>query len=189
MNEWIVPLLFGLSTHSSRLQPSLVFSIRRRCQDTWSQWRSWRWTFRIPHHQTAVRKTGWTSEGSSESRNWTVLLQRCTRVRISNSSRSVKCRPPFQYLLIHSKCQWVLSHHCLGHTFCGCMCSSRCRLCRPVSDSSKKRVYSSPLSLHFHSDESLTHKGFYLLYRAFSPESSKKNQMLSTTEEILQWQC
>lgn len=51
--------------------------------------------------------------------------------------------------------------------------SSVSRLCNPVSDSSKKRVYSSPVSLHFHSDESLTHKGFYLLYRAFSPEGSK----------------
>ncbi|KAF0028110.1 hypothetical protein F2P81_019197 [Scophthalmus maximus] len=50
------------------------------------------------------------------------------------------------------------------------------KLCRPVSDSSKKRVYSSPLSLHFHSDESLTHKGFYLLYRAFSPESTCPRQ-------------
>lgn len=53
------------------------------------------------------------------------------------------------------------------------MLSSVSRLCNPVSDSSKKRVYSSPVSLHFHSDESLTHKGFYLLYRAFSPEGSK----------------
>ncbi|XP_056155009.1 suppressor of tumorigenicity 14 protein homolog [Lampris incognitus] len=45
------------------------------------------------------------------------------------------------------------------------------KLCNPVSDSTKKRVYSSPVSVHFHSDESLTHKGFYLLYLAFSPES------------------
>uniref|UniRef100_A0A672IZU3 Peptidase S1 domain-containing protein n=1 Tax=Salarias fasciatus TaxID=181472 RepID=A0A672IZU3_SALFA len=37
---------------------------------------------------------------------------------------------------------------------------------------------SSPLSLHFHSDESLTSKGFYLLYRAFSPEGSKSNLKL-----------
>ncbi|KAM7390504.1 hypothetical protein PAMA_008589 [Pampus argenteus] len=50
------------------------------------------------------------------------------------------------------------------------------KLCNPVSDSSKKRVYSSPLSLHFHSDESLTHKGFYLLYRAFSPEGTCPRQ-------------
>ncbi|XP_071341324.1 suppressor of tumorigenicity 14 protein homolog [Trachinotus anak] len=50
------------------------------------------------------------------------------------------------------------------------------KLCNPVSDSSKKQVYSSPLSLHFHSDESLTHKGFYLLYRAFSPEGTCPRQ-------------
>ncbi|XP_067341841.1 suppressor of tumorigenicity 14 protein homolog isoform X2 [Channa argus] len=50
------------------------------------------------------------------------------------------------------------------------------KLCNPVSDSSKKRVYSSPLTLHFHSDESLTHKGFYLLYRAFSPEGTCPRQ-------------
>ncbi|XP_026217650.1 suppressor of tumorigenicity 14 protein homolog [Anabas testudineus] len=50
------------------------------------------------------------------------------------------------------------------------------RLCNPVSDSSKKRVFSSPLTLHFHSDESLTHKGFYLLYRAFSPEGTCPRQ-------------
>ncbi|KAM4544130.1 suppressor of tumorigenicity 14 protein homolog [Fundulus diaphanus] len=42
--------------------------------------------------------------------------------------------------------------------------------CNPLSESGRKRVHSSPLSIHFHSDESLTHKGFYLLYRAFSPE-------------------
>lgn len=53
--------------------------------------------------------------------------------------------------------------------------SSESRLCNPVADSSRKRVYSSPLTFHFHSDESLTHKGFYLLYRAFSPEGSKSN--------------
>ncbi|KAF3836505.1 hypothetical protein F7725_029063 [Dissostichus mawsoni] len=50
------------------------------------------------------------------------------------------------------------------------------KLCNPVSDSSRKRVYSSPISLHFHSDESLTHKGFYLLYRAFSPEGTCPRQ-------------
>ncbi|XP_067434480.1 suppressor of tumorigenicity 14 protein homolog isoform X1 [Thunnus thynnus] len=50
------------------------------------------------------------------------------------------------------------------------------KLCNPVSDSSKKRVYTSPLSLHFHSDESITHKGFYLLYRAFSPEGTCPRQ-------------
>ncbi|XP_040023748.2 suppressor of tumorigenicity 14 protein homolog [Gasterosteus aculeatus] len=50
------------------------------------------------------------------------------------------------------------------------------RLCNPVSESGKKRVYSSPLSLHFHSDESLTHKGFHLLYRAFSPEGTCPRQ-------------
>lgn len=62
------------------------------------------------------------------------------------------------------------------YVLCSCvffLLSSVSRLCNPVSDSSKKRVYSSPVSLHFHSDESLTHKGFYLLYRAFSPEGSK----------------
>ncbi|XP_037550026.1 suppressor of tumorigenicity 14 protein homolog [Nematolebias whitei] len=50
------------------------------------------------------------------------------------------------------------------------------KLCNLVSESSKKRVYSSPLSIHFHSDESLTHKGFYLLYRAFSPEGTCPRQ-------------
>ncbi|XP_028290327.1 suppressor of tumorigenicity 14 protein isoform X1 [Gouania willdenowi] len=50
------------------------------------------------------------------------------------------------------------------------------KLCNPVSDNSKKRVYSSPLSLHFHSDESLTHKGFHLLYRVFSPEGTCPRQ-------------
>ncbi|KAM4606089.1 suppressor of tumorigenicity 14 protein homolog [Polymixia lowei] len=50
------------------------------------------------------------------------------------------------------------------------------KLCNPMSDNSKKRVYSSPVSLHFHSDESLTHKGFYLLYRAFSTESTCPRQ-------------
>lgn len=47
------------------------------------------------------------------------------------------------------------------------------RLCNPIGDSSRKRIYSSPVLLHFHSDESLTHKGFYLIYRAFSPESGE----------------
>ncbi|XP_024136443.1 suppressor of tumorigenicity 14 protein isoform X1 [Oryzias melastigma] len=50
------------------------------------------------------------------------------------------------------------------------------KLCNPVSDSSKKRVYSSPLSIQFHSDESLTHNGFYLLYQAFSPEGTCPRQ-------------
>ncbi|XP_034025378.1 suppressor of tumorigenicity 14 protein isoform X2 [Thalassophryne amazonica] len=50
------------------------------------------------------------------------------------------------------------------------------KLCNPVLDTSKKRVYSSPLSIHFHSDESLTHNGFYLLYRAFSPEGTCPRQ-------------
>ncbi|KAF7668839.1 hypothetical protein LDENG_00279660 [Lucifuga dentata] len=50
------------------------------------------------------------------------------------------------------------------------------KFCNSVSDNNKKRVYSSPLSLHFHSDESLTHKGFYLLYHAFSPEGSCPRQ-------------
>ncbi|XP_041089081.1 suppressor of tumorigenicity 14 protein homolog [Polyodon spathula] len=42
------------------------------------------------------------------------------------------------------------------------------RLCSPVAESSRKRVYSSPVMLHFHSDESVTRKGFYILYQAFS---------------------
>ncbi|XP_029385524.1 uncharacterized protein LOC115061354 [Echeneis naucrates] len=50
------------------------------------------------------------------------------------------------------------------------------KLCNPLSEGSKKRVYSSPVSLNFHSDESLTHKGFYLLYRAFSPEGTCPRQ-------------
>ncbi|CAL8294422.1 unnamed protein product [Lota lota] len=50
------------------------------------------------------------------------------------------------------------------------------KLCNPVSESSKKRIYSSPVTLHFHSDESLTHKGFYLLYRSFSPENACPRQ-------------
>ncbi|XP_054606889.2 suppressor of tumorigenicity 14 protein homolog isoform X1 [Nothobranchius furzeri] len=50
------------------------------------------------------------------------------------------------------------------------------KLCNTVSDSSKKRVYSSPLSIHFHSDESLTHQGFHLLYQAFSPEGTCPRQ-------------
>ncbi|KAF6727343.1 Suppressor of tumorigenicity 14-like protein [Oryzias melastigma] len=50
------------------------------------------------------------------------------------------------------------------------------KLCNPVSDSSKKRVYSSPLSIQFHSDESLTHNGFHLLYQAFSPEGTCPRQ-------------
>ncbi|KAK6486182.1 suppressor of tumorigenicity 14 protein-like protein [Huso huso] len=44
------------------------------------------------------------------------------------------------------------------------------RLCSPIAESSRKRVYSSPVTLHFHSDESVTRKGFYILYRAFSYE-------------------
>ncbi|XP_071026932.1 suppressor of tumorigenicity 14 protein homolog [Oncorhynchus clarkii lewisi] len=50
------------------------------------------------------------------------------------------------------------------------------KLCNPMTDSSRKKTYSSPVSLHFHSDESVTHKGFYLLYRAFSPESTCPRQ-------------
>nr|XP_055038671.1 suppressor of tumorigenicity 14 protein isoform X1 [Misgurnus anguillicaudatus] len=50
------------------------------------------------------------------------------------------------------------------------------KLCNPIGDSSRKRIYSSPILLHFHSDESLTHKGFYLIYRAFSPESACPRQ-------------
>ncbi|XP_054893854.1 suppressor of tumorigenicity 14 protein homolog [Poeciliopsis prolifica] len=50
------------------------------------------------------------------------------------------------------------------------------KLCNPLSESGRKRVYSSPLSIHFHSDESLTNKGFFLLYRAFSPEGTCPRQ-------------
>ncbi|XP_056594957.1 suppressor of tumorigenicity 14 protein homolog [Triplophysa dalaica] len=50
------------------------------------------------------------------------------------------------------------------------------KLCNPIGDSSRKRIYSSPVLLHFHSDESLTHKGFYLIFRAFSPESACPRQ-------------
>ncbi|XP_028972182.2 suppressor of tumorigenicity 14 protein homolog [Esox lucius] len=50
------------------------------------------------------------------------------------------------------------------------------KLCNPMADNVRQRIYSSPVSLHFHSDESLTHKGFYLLYRAFSPESTCPRQ-------------
>ncbi|KAJ8413191.1 hypothetical protein AAFF_G00091870 [Aldrovandia affinis] len=50
------------------------------------------------------------------------------------------------------------------------------RLCNPIVDSSRKRIYSSPVFLHFHSDESLTHKGFYILFRAFTQESSCPRQ-------------
>ncbi|KAL4657282.1 suppressor of tumorigenicity 14 protein-like isoform X1 [Arapaima gigas] len=45
------------------------------------------------------------------------------------------------------------------------------RLCSPLADSSQKRIHSSPVVLHFHSDESHTHKGFYILYRAITPDS------------------
>ncbi|MBN3321672.1 ST14 protein, partial [Atractosteus spatula] len=45
------------------------------------------------------------------------------------------------------------------------------RLCNPVADSSRKRVYSSPVTLHFHSDESITRRGFFILYRVFSQDS------------------
>ncbi|KAG7487313.1 hypothetical protein MATL_G00021760 [Megalops atlanticus] len=50
------------------------------------------------------------------------------------------------------------------------------RLCNPIIDSSRKRIYSSPVVLHFHSDESLTHKGFYILFRAFTQETSCPRQ-------------
>ncbi|XP_077409825.1 suppressor of tumorigenicity 14 protein isoform X2 [Vanacampus margaritifer] len=46
------------------------------------------------------------------------------------------------------------------------------KFCNQISESSRRRVYSSPLSIHFHSDEAVTHRGFYLRYRAFSPEGS-----------------
>ncbi|XP_076147284.1 suppressor of tumorigenicity 14 protein [Alosa pseudoharengus] len=50
------------------------------------------------------------------------------------------------------------------------------RLCNPIVDSSRKRIYSSPVMLHFRSDESFTHKGFQLLFRAFSPETTCPRQ-------------
>ncbi|KAJ0059552.1 hypothetical protein NL108_001916, partial [Boleophthalmus pectinirostris] len=50
------------------------------------------------------------------------------------------------------------------------------KLCNPILESSKKRVFSSPLSIQFHSDESITHPGFYLIYRAFSPEGTCPRQ-------------
>ena len=50
--------------------------VRHPYRDTWSPWRSWWWTFRIPRRQTAVRKTGWRSEGSSELWSWTVSQPR-----------------------------------------------------------------------------------------------------------------
>ncbi|XP_072306526.1 uncharacterized protein [Eucyclogobius newberryi] len=50
------------------------------------------------------------------------------------------------------------------------------KLCNSIVESSKKRVFSSPLSIKFHSDESITHPGFYLIYRAFSPEGTCPRQ-------------
>ncbi|XP_023660683.1 suppressor of tumorigenicity 14 protein homolog isoform X3 [Paramormyrops kingsleyae] len=50
------------------------------------------------------------------------------------------------------------------------------KLCNPITDGSRKRIYSSPVMLHFHSDESHTYRGFYILYRAFSQESSCPRQ-------------
>ncbi|XP_049605860.1 suppressor of tumorigenicity 14 protein isoform X3 [Syngnathus scovelli] len=46
------------------------------------------------------------------------------------------------------------------------------KLCNRVSESGKRRLYSSPLSIHFHSDEAVSHRGFHLRYRAFSPQGS-----------------
>ncbi|XP_019750466.1 suppressor of tumorigenicity 14 protein homolog isoform X2 [Hippocampus comes] len=46
------------------------------------------------------------------------------------------------------------------------------KLCNQVSDNGRSRVYSSPLSIHFHSDEAVTHRGFYLRHRAFWPQGS-----------------
>ncbi|XP_061614258.1 suppressor of tumorigenicity 14 protein homolog isoform X2 [Phyllopteryx taeniolatus] len=46
------------------------------------------------------------------------------------------------------------------------------KMCNQVSGSGRGRVYSSPLSIHFHSDGALTRRGFDLRYRAFSPEAS-----------------
>ncbi|MBN3309803.1 ST14 protein, partial [Amia calva] len=50
------------------------------------------------------------------------------------------------------------------------------RLCSPIADSSRKRVYSLPVTLHFHSDESITRKGFYILYRALPLDKSCPKQ-------------
>ncbi|XP_028824944.1 suppressor of tumorigenicity 14 protein isoform X1 [Denticeps clupeoides] len=50
------------------------------------------------------------------------------------------------------------------------------RLCNPIVENSRKRIYSSPVPLHFRSDESFTHRGFQLLYRAFSPETTCPRQ-------------
>lgn len=71
-------------------------------------------------------------------------------------------------------CGWSYCCMCT----CACVFSTTLRLCNPIGDSSRKRIYSSPVLLHFHSDESLTHKGFYLVYRAFSPESSEHTILL-----------
>lgn len=70
------------------------------------------------------------------------------------------------------------SYWCMCTCVCLCVFYSTLRLCNPIGDSSRKRIYSSPVLLHFHSDESLTHKGFYLVYRAFSPESSEHTILL-----------
>ncbi|XP_029104584.1 suppressor of tumorigenicity 14 protein isoform X2 [Scleropages formosus] len=59
------------------------------------------------------------------------------------------------------------------------------RLCNPVADSSRKRIHSSPVVLHFHSDESHTHKGFYILYRAFAQESSCPRQFRCGTGQCI----
>lgn len=72
----------------------------------------------------------------------------------------------------------VVDHAGVHVYLCLCVFSSVLRLCNPIGDSSRKRIYSSPVLLHFHSDESLTHKGFYLVYRAFSPESSEHTILL-----------
>lgn len=42
------------------------------------------------------------------------------------------------------------------------------RHCRPVAESSKPREYGYSVSITFHSDEIVTHKGFYIEFRAFS---------------------
>lgn len=72
----------------------------------------------------------------------------------------------------------VVDHAGVHVYLCLCVFPSVLRLCNPIGDSSRKRIYSSPVLLHFHSDESLTHKGFYLVYRAFSPESSEHTILL-----------
>ncbi|XP_066555060.1 suppressor of tumorigenicity 14 protein homolog [Amia ocellicauda] len=92
-------------------------------------------------------------------------------------------------------CTWTISTPAPGHLFSLTIAvldiqdspsSSSCerdwldingiKLCSPIADSSRKRVYSSPVTLHFHSDESITRKGFYILYRALPLDKSCPKQ-------------